>query len=66
MVFLGIADKNSRFDKKLDLQGLRHGDFQGFVSKWPQIRTTYLCRTQNTYGTLKRKISSTFTGDNKP
>ena len=21
--------------------------------KWPQIRTTYPCRTQNTYGTLK-------------
>ena len=21
--------------------------------KWPQIRTTCLCRTQNTYGTLK-------------
>ena len=39
--------------KKLDLQGLRHGDFQVFGSKWPQIRTTYLCRTQNPYGTLK-------------
>ena len=39
--------------KKLDLLGLRHGDFQVFGSKWPQIRTTYLCRTQNTYGTLK-------------
>ena len=39
--------------KKLDLQGLHHGDFQVFVSKWPQIRSTYLCRTQNTYGTLK-------------
>ena len=24
-----------------------------FGSKWPQIRTTYLCRTQNTDGTLK-------------
>ena len=24
---------------------------QNFGSKWPQIRTTYLCRTQNTYGT---------------
>ena len=23
------------------------------MSKWPQIRTTYPCRTQNTYGTLK-------------
>ena len=26
-----------------------------FESKWPKIRTTYLCRTQNTYGTLKGK-----------
>ena len=39
--------------KYLDLQGLRHGDFQVFGSKWPQIRTTYLFRTQNTDGTLK-------------
>ena len=41
--------------KYLDLQVLRHGDFQVFGSKWPQIRTTYLCRTQNTYGTLKER-----------
>ena len=27
--------------------------FQVFGSKWPQIRTTCLCRTQSTYGTLK-------------
>ena len=27
--------------------------FRFFGSKWPQIRTTYLCRTENTYGTLK-------------
>ena len=40
--------------KYLDLQLLGHGDFQVFGSKWPQIKTTYLCRTQNTYGTLKR------------
>ena len=33
--------------------GLRHGDFQVFGSKWNEIRTTYLCRTQNTYGTIK-------------
>ena len=39
--------------KWLDLLGLRHGNFPVFGSKWPQIRTTYLCRTQNTYGTLK-------------
>ena len=39
--------------KELQLQGLRHGDFQVFGLKWPQIRTTYLCRTQNTYGTPK-------------
>ena len=37
----------------LDLQLLGHGDFQVFGSKWPQIRTTYLCRTQNSDGTLK-------------
>ena len=52
--FFGIAGKNSCFcQKKLDLQGLRHGDLQVFGSKWPEIRTTYLCRTENTYGTLK-------------
>ena len=39
--------------KYLDLQGLRHFDFQVFGSKWPEITTTYLFRTQNTYGTLK-------------
>ena len=39
--------------KELDLQGLRDGDFQVFGLKWPEIRTTYLCCTQNTYGTLK-------------
>ena len=44
---------NQNFSEFFDLQGLRHGDFQVFGSKWPQIRTTYLCRTQNTYGTLK-------------
>ena len=26
---------------------------QVFGSKWPEITTTYLCRTQNTYGRLK-------------
>ena len=39
--------------KYLELRGLRHGDFHVLRSKWPQIRTTYLWRTQNTYGTLK-------------
>ena len=39
--------------KYLDLLGLRHGDFQVFGSKWPQIKTTYVCRAQNPYGTLK-------------
>ena len=39
--------------KLIDLQGVRHADFQVFGSKWPEITTTYLCRTQNTYGTLK-------------
>ena len=52
--FLRIAGKKQSFlPKYLDLQGPRHGDFQVFGSKWPKIRTTYLCRTQNTYGTLK-------------
>ena len=27
--------------------------FSFFGSKWPQIRTTYLCCTQNTDGTIK-------------
>ena len=27
--------------------------FEVFGSKWGQSRTTYLCRTQHTYGTLK-------------
>ena len=40
--------------------GLRHGDFQVFGSKWPEIRTTYLCRTQNTYGTLKERYQVNF------
>ena len=35
------------------LKEFRRGDFQVFWSKLPQIRTKYLCRTQNTYGTLK-------------
>ena len=26
--------------------------FRFFGSKWPQLRTTYICRTQNTDGTL--------------
>ena len=29
--------------------------FKVFGSKWPQIRTKYICRTQNTYGTLKER-----------
>ena len=52
--FLGIAGKNSRFcQNSLTYRDSRHGDFQVFGSKWPEIRTTYLCRTQNTYGTIK-------------
>ena len=39
--------------KWIDLRGLRRGDFHVLGSKWPQIRSTYLCRTQNTYGTLE-------------
>ena len=54
MVVLGIARKNSRFcQNSLTYRGVRHGDFEVFGSKWPEITTTYLCRTQNTYGTLK-------------
>ena len=54
IVFLGIAGKNSRFRQN----SLTYRDsvmviFQVFGSKWPQIKTTHLCRTQNTYGTLK-------------
>ena len=45
--------------KKLVLQGLRDGDFQIFGSKWPQIRTTYLCRRRNTDGTLKGRYQVT-------
>ena len=41
--------------KYLDLQLLGHGDSQVFGAKWPQITTTYLCRTQNNYATLKRR-----------
>ena len=37
------------------MQGLRHGDIQVLGSKRPQIRPTYLCRTQNTYGTPKER-----------
>ena len=48
--------------KYLDLQLLGHGDFQVFGSKWPQIRTTYLCRTQNTYGTLKGRYQVNLQG----
>ena len=55
-LFLGIAGKNSRFRQN----SLTYRDsvmviFRFLGQKWPQIRTTYLCRTQNTYGTLKRR-----------
>ena len=36
---------------KTKLKERRHGDFQVFWSKLPQIRTKYLCHTRNTYGT---------------
>ena len=54
MVSLGIAVKNSRFRQN----SLTYRDpvmviFRLFGSKWPQTRTTCLCRTQNGYGTLK-------------
>ena len=35
------------------MHGLCHCDFQVFWSKLPQIRTTQLCCTQKTYGTLR-------------
>ena len=54
--FLGIASKNSRFcQNSLTYRDVRHGDFQVFGSTWPEITTTYLCRAQNTYGTLKAR-----------
>ena len=53
LFFLEQLKKQSFLPKQLDLLGLLHGDFQVFGSKQPQVRTTRLCRTQNTYGTLK-------------
>ena len=53
-IVLGIAGKNSPFcQNSLTYRDSGIVIFQVFGSKWPQIRTTYLCRTQNTYGTRK-------------
>ena len=53
MVFLGIAGKNSRFcQNSLTYRDSVMVIFRFFGSKWPQIRTTYLFRIENTYGTL--------------
>ena len=48
------------------LKELRHGDFQFFWSKLPQIITKYLCRTRNTYGTLRGRNQVNFQRKNKP
>ena len=54
LFFFGLAGKNSRFcQNSLTYWDSFMGDFQVFGSKQPQLRTTCLCRTQNTYGTLK-------------
>ena len=42
------------------LKELRHGDFQFFWSKRPQIITKYLCRKHNTYGTLRGRYQVDF------
>ena len=42
------------------LKELRHGDFQVFWSKLPQILTKYLCRTQNTYRTQRGRYQVDF------
>ena len=65
--FLGIAGKNSRFcPNSLTHRDSVMVDFQVFGSQWPQIRTTYRCRTQKYLWNTKRKISSEFTRENKP
>ena len=52
--FLGIAGKDSRFcQNSLTYRDSVIGIFRFFWSKWPQMRPTYLCRTQNTAGKLK-------------
>ena len=52
--FLGIAGKNSRFcQNSLTYRDSVMVIFSILGSKWPQIRTTCLFRTQKTYGTLK-------------
>ena len=59
---IGISKENSCFE----LKELRHGDFQVFWSKLPQIITKYLCRTRNTYGTLRGRNQVNFQRKNKP
>ena len=52
--FSGIPSKNSRFcQNSLTYRDSVMGIFRALGQKWPQISTTCLCRTQNTYGTLK-------------
>ena len=50
----GIRVQGKGIFQKGRLKELSHGDFQVFWSKLPQIRTKYLCHTQNTYRTLLR------------
>ena len=44
----------------------RHGDFQVFWSKLPQIRTKYLGHTWNIYRTLRGRNQVNFRRENKP
>ena len=44
----------------VSLKELRHGDFQIFWSKLPQIITKYLYRTQTTYRTLRGRYQVNF------
>ena len=54
-VYVKLPARKGRCEWGQIVRPLRHGDFQVFGSKRPKIRTTYLCRTQNTYGTLKER-----------
>ena len=64
--FLGIAGKNSRFCQNcLTNRASVMVIFRFFGSKWPQKRTTCICRTQNTYGTLKGRYQVNLQEKNK-
>ena len=56
MLFLGIGGKNGRFcQNSLTYRDSVMAIFRFLSQNGLKIRTTYLCRTQNTYGTLKRR-----------